>query len=178
MSGRKEEFRQTAGEMEAILTVSEDKLRERRFSTDWGDESEFPEDEQLRSFEMTFSLLDIEFPLELVRRCKPYSRPGIRIKKQLKDARNPSKGWKGVMERVVLYDGGVDEQMGSYEWLDIDLTTGSYKAHNRNVVALKERREPRDVYLSMIRDLAGFDYLVSASFVERASGVEFKLSPR
>jgi len=128
MFGRIEALRQTSSLASNIFDAVGEMMRQWQFVSAGDEKRGFPEEEQLRSYEMTFSFPDDWFPVALIGKCKPYSRPGIRISKQIKNVEQPVDGWKAIVERVVLFDGNVDEQVGPYERFEIDLSSGKFSA--------------------------------------------------
>jgi len=178
-------------------------MRQWSFLSPWGEERAFPhkgELGQLLGYEVIFSLSRARFlPLAVVSEGGMYSNPGIRLRRQLKDIQDPSKGWEVFIERIVLHDGRrVNEQVGPYERFVTDLTTGEMKVQFGGAAQPKKVPSTRDVYLSMITDLVDFEedyrkyddyedgykfyamgrnyrvYLVEASFVDQATRTEYK----
>jgi hypothetical protein len=176
----KERNSQRVRDINAIVGEVVEKVAEKGWrSSLYEDVVGFPGEDDVRSFEVTVSLKLVWFPGEVWSWCTPDSQPGIRIRKQLKNFRQPDDGWEVVFDRVALRGGEVNRKLGSYEKVVIDLSSGEMRHFKRSFLELKgqERQKPQSVYETMLGELLNSEDLVSASFTDRDFGKKYELIP-
>lgn len=179
MFGRKEVIQPATDTWSFISDVAAKFLPDEMFSSSQGTVREFPEENRLQEYQMTFSLSEVDLPTSIREWCRPGSRPGLRITKRRVDAQDHSRGWEAVVGRVAMLRGEVNEQIGDYERFIIDLTSGDTVMFSREQVAPQRGARALAAFQRLLSDCSPMWRLSlrDASFLERGSNDRYRLVP-
>ena len=177
MLGRKEVIDPAPDTWLVVHELKEKFLSQEHFISSHGTMRGIPNESELREFTMTISLSGVDLPNSIRDWCRPGSRPAVKIAKRLKDLQDPALGWEVVMDRIASLRGRVDEQVGSYERLAIDLSDGALTLFSREYPSLQRGKRAMDAYERLLSDLFTIKRhsLVYASFVVRSSSERYRL---